>query len=391
MLSQGARERLTCDLAGVYDLESAETSDEAFKALQDQQFDILVTDFVDPGSDGMHFLVAVARTQPDCVRMVVSSNFGPVKIASGLFFGHRYFERPCDVEDLGRLLLRLAHFRDRIGNEKIRALVGGLGSLPAPPEAFLKLQQVMSSPSVSTDEIATVIEQYPAVTAKLLQIVNSAQFGLSRKVISAAEAVNFVGLNLLRVLVLAVHAVTAYQERPGRTRLVSMLWDHSLEVAAAARQIARSQKFSAQSIERAFLAALLHDIGRIVIAGHAPEEMYRVSDVANELQIPLADAQTERLGATFADIGAYLLALWGIDDEVISIVQCHERLGSFDGSDVSAAAALHVAHCATENNPSFYPLDTAALEQFGFSETQQWPGLAFTEWCALAVQRRAAA
>ena len=130
----------------------------------------------------------------------------------------------------------------------------------------------------------------------------------------------------------------------------SRIWDHSLRVAFSARRIARAQGFRQQSCERAFLAGLLHDVGRIVINANAPEEHAEVIDSAHRFRIPIAEAEQRRFGASHAQIGAYLLALWGIEEEVTSLVQNQETLATFDGEDPAAIAALHVAHFTEMNN-----------------------------------------
>lgn len=367
-----AYEGLARSLGVDFSVHTAQNGEEALKLIEEEPFDVLVTDLIGAEAGGAHFLIAAVRAQPDCVRIVVSGAFEATKIASSLFYGHRYFDKPCDLKELATLLRRLAAFRQKLGNNRVRSVIGGLGSLPGPPEAFLKLDKAIASPSCSIEEIATIVEQHPAITAKLLQIVNSAQFGLSQRVVGVAHAINFVGLNLLRVVVLATHAVMLYQERSGKNRRVLQIWDHSSRVASAARDIARRQGFSSESCERAFLAGLLHDIGRIVVAAHAPEEFDAVQAIARNVDLPIESCEIERCGATYADISAYILALWGIGDEVTAIVEHQNRLLDFDGNDVNALAAFHVAHCMVENNSANYPLDTEALAEFGFTDPEGW-------------------
>jgi HD-like signal output (HDOD) protein/ActR/RegA family two-component response regulator len=355
-----------------YEISTAASGEDGVKLLIDRKFDVVVTDLTMPGMDGLQFLAHVVRTQPDCARIIISGYADRLKVARCLFVGHRYFNKPCDMKSLGTLLLRLASFREIISDQKVRRIIGGLGSLPGPPEMFLKLEKMLESPFSTLDDVAGLVEQDPSVTAKLLQIVNSAQFGLRRKVISAVDAVQLVGLEAVRGLVLGLQAFAGYQNQPNKKAPPAELWEHSLKVALTARRIAQGQGFPQHSCERAFLAGLLHDVGRIVINANAPEEYLEVIESAKRFRIPVAEAELRRFGASHAEIGAYLLALWGIDEEVTLIVQNQEKLSSFKGLDAAALASVHVAHFIESKDPQSYPLDNETLAGMGFIGVENW-------------------
>jgi HD-like signal output (HDOD) protein/CheY-like chemotaxis protein len=355
-----------------YEVLTAQSGSEGLKLLHTRKFDVVVVDLTMPEMDGLQFLAHVVRHQPDCARLIVSGYADRLKLAKCLFIGHRYFNKPCPVEPLADLLIRLASFRDLVSNDKVRRIIGGIGALPGPPETFLKIEKALESPHVSMQEIAEVIEHDVVVTAKLLQIVNSAQFGIRHKVVSITEAVQLVGVESVRGLVLGLQAFASYKEHPGKKAPPAQLWDHSLRTALLARRICRSQGFPLQTSDRAFLAGLLHDVGRIVIDANAPEERAEVNDFAKNYGVSIAESERRRFGATHAEIGGYLLALWGIDDEVIRIVQHQESLSTFDGQDTRAIAALHVAHCAEMHNAQSYPLDIGTLNEMGFADAESW-------------------
>jgi HD-like signal output (HDOD) protein/ActR/RegA family two-component response regulator len=366
-------------LLNKYSVHVAPGGNDALKLMQQHKFDVIVTDLTMPSMDGLQFLARAVKAQPDAARIIISGYADRLKIAQCLFVGHRYFDKPCDMVALRDLLLRLASFSEIVSNDKVRRLIGGLGSLPGPPDTFLKLEKLMQSPTLPMKEVGRLIEQDPSVAAKLLQIVNSAQLGLPQKVLNVIDAVQLLGLNLVRALVLGLQAFAAYKNQPGKGQPPADLWDHSLRVATAARQIARAQKFSLASCERAFLAGLLHDVGRIVIHANAADELEEVARSAERFRIPLVEAELRRFGASYAQIGAYLLSLWGIDEEVTGVIQFQEQLSNYTGKDTLALAALHVAHCADAGSSIQYPLDTEALEAFGFHGAERWSEEAFAD------------
>jgi HD-like signal output (HDOD) protein len=179
-------------------------------------------------------------------------------------------------------------------------------------------------------------------------------------------------LAMVRILALGLHTFTAYNRNTGKSASPSDLWDHSLRVATNARRIARANQFPHITCERAFLAGLLHDVGRIVVHANAPQECAEVAELAHQCEIPSVIAEAQRFAATYADIGAYLLALWGIDEETTAIVQYQERLDSFNGTDTEALAAVHIAHAVDSADAISYPLQLSQLSTLGFRGADRW-------------------
>jgi HD-like signal output (HDOD) protein len=117
----------------------------------------------------------------------------------------------------------------------------------------------------------------------------------------------------------------------------------------------------------------LHDIGKIVVHANSPHESTEVTEVIRRCEVPSVIAEAQQFRATYADIGAYLLVLWGIDPEVAAIVQYHERLDSFMVNDVPALAAVHVAHSMNAADPIGHPLQLEYLAALGFADADRWP------------------
>ena len=191
-------------LQGKYQVLTAANAKDAVALLQTRPFDVVVSDLTMPGMDGVQFLGHVVRTQPDCARIVISGYLDRAKISQCLFVGHRYFNKPCDLKALTEFLLRLASYRQIVTDPKVRKVIGGIGSLPGPPATYLRLEEVLKSPFSSLNDVAEVVEKDLRVTTKLLQIVNSAQFGVARQIVSPTEAVQLVGVEVVRGLILGL-------------------------------------------------------------------------------------------------------------------------------------------------------------------------------------------
>jgi HD-like signal output (HDOD) protein len=132
------------------------------------------------------------------------------------------------------------------------------------------------------------------------------------------QAVQVVGLEILRGLVLCLHAFKFYQTKPVKSLSTSALWEHSFRTAHAARRIARFEELTMKECEETFVSGLLHDIGKLVMAANADLEYQTVMKRSRELSIAVEDAETEIFGATHAQVGAYLLGLWGLPEPVVS-------------------------------------------------------------------------
>lgn len=351
-------------LQGHYEVFTAGSGKEGVQMLQERPFDVVVADLTMPGMDGVQFLGHVVRTQPDAARIIISGYLDRLKIAQCLFVGHRYFNKPCDLKALSALLLSLANFREIVSNQKVRKLIGGLGSLPGPPDTYLRLEEVLNSAYSSLNDVAAIVEQDLRVTAKLLQIVNSAHFGIARQIVSPTEAVQLVGVEVVRGLLLGLQAFSVYKS--AKKTPPNDLWDHSLKIALAARRISQSQGLTHEQCEKAFLAGLLHDIGKIVLMANVSDEYVEVTTFARTCNIPIHAAEQRKFGATHAQIGAYLLALWGIQEDVVKIVQHHHSMESFpsDG-EFTVLAAVHAAHAAHTDKKTPYALNTPLLASKG--------------------------
>src|SRR5687767_10683137 len=355
-----------------YEIFTAPSGKDGVKLLNERSFDVVVSDLTMPGMDGVQFLGHVVRTQPDAARIIISGYLDRLKISQCLFVGHRYFNKPCDLKALGDLLLRLADFRSIISNQKVRKVIGGLGALPGPPDTYIRLEEVLNSAYSSLNDVAAVVEQDLRVTAKLLQIVNSAQFGIARQIVSPTEAVQLVGVEVIRGLVLGLQAFSIYKSN--KKNPPNELWEHSLKIALAARRIAQAQGLNYEQSEKAFLAGLLHDIGKIVMLTNAPDEYAEVKTFARTCNLPLHEAEAQRFSATHAQIGAYLLALWGIQEDVVKIVEHHHSLETFpEDDDFGPMAAVHAAHAAhsTSGKDKAYAINRPVLASRGLANIEK--------------------
>jgi putative nucleotidyltransferase with HDIG domain len=326
-----------------HEVHTAASGPQALKLLSESRFDVVVSDLAMPEMDGIEFLNEVVQEFPESARIVVSGFADRLKIAECLTIGHRFFSKPLNFKVLSALLKRICKYSYLVSDERIRRMVCGNAALPTPPETYLRLSDILNSPYADMDEVGKVVQEDPGLSTKLLHIVNSAQFGISRQIVTPSEAVQILGIEVLKALMLGVKAFSFYDENPFVKTTFKDLWNHSLQVAVGARKLAVAEKLSPEACEECFLAGLLHDIGKLILAANAEGQYKLVLDLSTKAALPLHQAEIGIFTCTHAQIGAYLLALWGVPDSVIRAVELHHSLDRAKVTGFDALLAVHVS------------------------------------------------
>jgi HD-like signal output (HDOD) protein len=249
-------------------------------------------------------------------------------------------------------------------------------SLPSLPETYLALCRAASDPLSSVSEITRIIEMDPAISVRLLQLVNSAFFGVARRTTSIPKAVSILGTNLLKSLVLSAHMCNAMELHPTRSFSMSAYQNYAIRVGRLARRLAGSTGLG----DDAFTAGMMLGIGQIVLALQEPalfEQVLGRVALSSESQ---HQVERELMGTTHSEIGAFVLSTWGIPFSIVESVAfsyCPNLVGP---GDCKLIALVHAAEALTgivECNEPEDKLDQAFLVRAGFAaELPQWRRLA---------------
>ena len=180
---------------------------------------------------------------------------------------HQFLLKPCDAYMLRVAIDRAFSLQSILSGEALAGMVGSLGELPSAPRLYVALTQALADPDSSMTDIAGVVEQDVAISAKILQLVNSAFFGLSRNVSSVQHAVSYLGVSILQSLVLSVEAFRVFT---GADQVEGFSIDEFDEHSQLTAGIARKFGLPEHLAEPAVVASLLHDIGKLVVATRAP-------------------------------------------------------------------------------------------------------------------------
>lgn len=368
-----------------YTVSTASSGEQALGIMESERFDVVVSDLTMPRMSGAELLTQVAQRWPSSARVVVSGFADELTIAKCLMVGHRYFSKPFDPLALTKAVQKLSEARDMAVNDKVRECVGKIDALPTQSQTYLALTKALGSNSVSILEISSLIEQDPALTSKVLQTVNSAMFGPARRITSVLEAVQLIGFQVLRALVLGIQVFDFFQNAALKLSL-DTLWSHSLSTGLHAKQLAMMEGLSETQCDETFLAGLLHDIGKVALAASSPNEYQKLWTTHRKNSKALRAGELASFGATHAEVGAYLLKLWGLPDTIIDAVEHHHQLRPTDLQPFSPLLAVFVAQELAPDREST-PETTALLENAGHGERiEVWRDLLFGESTRLVAK-----
>ena len=344
-----------------WDLVFAPGGQVALDALRKEPFDVVVSDMRMPGIDGATLLNTVKDECPATVRIMLSGHADREAIVRALPAMHQLLSKPCDAATLRGTIERSLEGTNVEHDAKIRQLVGSVDKLPTPPDIFFDLTRLMQSPTSSVGDVARVVTRDPALSAKLLQLVNSAYFGTGGVTTSIQQAVARLGTDRLRYIALTASVFSSPTPHDACWFSLQGLQRGAMRAAWLAREFAEPALR-----EEAFACTLLHDIGHVVLAlgrGGEFEAFHdRVKRCAPELEL---DLELELFGVTHADIGARLLAIWGLPSTIVDAVQFHHDPGSAPEACRRLASIVHVADTAVPHLPVPALLNLASLERAG--------------------------
>jgi len=361
-----------------FDLQFAESGQEALDILDGAVFDVVVTDMRMPGIDGAELLSRIMRQHPYSIRIMLTGQADEKSILRTVGIVHQFLAKPCDPDQLKAVLRRASGLHKLISQPALKNIISSIDSLPSLPEVYAELRQAMADPNIAMADIAAIIEKDLSMSAKVMQLVNSAFFGLFKTIDSPRHAVNLLGIETVKNLVLGVGAFSEIKTR-SRVFPVQQLMAHSMAVAACAKNIAQHESSSKELVDSCFLTGMLHDIGKLVLLAKLPKQYEKAVILSQEKHIPLRNAEKEIFHTLHGDIGAYLMGLWGMGGDVVEGIGFHHRLDNYPEKKFNAAMAVHVANAFYyEVNPNHiigepHKIDRIYLASLGFEEKiEEW-------------------
>ena len=366
-----------------FELCFAENAKEALEMMENGEFDVVVSDMRMPGMDGAELLTEIQRRHPHSIRIMLTGQADEESTLRTIGVVHQFLAKPCDPEKLKNILLRASALHRLMIDGKLKDIVSSIDTLPSLPSVYAKLQEKIREPEVSLDDIGEIISQDIAMTAKILQLVNSAFFGLYQTVESPARAVKLLGLDTVKALVLVTQI---FSESKVETDYFSVqnLLAHSMTVGVLSKKIAETETDEKESINNSYIAGLLHDIGKLILVSKMEEYYTDAVLLARQEHIPLRLAEKKIFQATHCDMGAFLIGLWGFPSDIVEAIGFHHQLGEYPADTFSPALAVHIANVMyykfhqDETIGSVPEFNEEYLHKIGMGDKlQKWQDLCF--------------
>jgi putative nucleotidyltransferase with HDIG domain len=339
----------------------------ALSMLEASTFDVIVTDMRMPGIDGAALLGIAREKYPSVLRIVLSGYTELEAAYRAVPVAHQFLLKPCDPDALRAAIERATSLVTVLNSKMLASLVGSLQELPSLPRTYAQLRRALSEPGTSIGQVVRIVEQDVAISAKVLQLVNSAFFGVTRGISDIQTAVSYLGMTILQDLVLSVEVFRTFQPK---TAIPGFSLDEFHQHSQLSARIASGIGHTARLSNAVVVGGLLHDIGKLVIAERAPEHFARAVQGVHEERRPLFMIEEELIGVSHAEVGAYLLSLWGLPSPIVEAVAHHhhpqrvphERLDMI--SVVYLANVLAHEHSGDERGldlKSSFPIDPKIL------------------------------
>lgn len=315
-----------------WEIAFAESGTETLALFEEEPFDVIVSDIRMPGMDGAELLQRIKQNYHKTIRIALSGQVGLDEVIRTIRSVHQYISKPCDANDLAEKIEGTLKSRDILNDSVMQELVAEIETLPVLPHVFQSVERELASSEPSIKKIAELISMDVGLVAKIIKLINSPYFGLPSQVDSILQAITMLGLETIRALIVGTHLFSMYdtESQPGFS--LSMLWEHSSRVSNIAKSIVEYEGLDRRLIVQARMTGLLHDVGKLVLASSFPKRYRKVLKIVAGENLSVYKAELKVFGTTHAQVGAYLMGLWGMSSEVVYGIGYHHTYEKFDMS-----------------------------------------------------------
>ena len=321
-------------------------------ALEKTPFDAAVVDLQAPGIDAPGLFKTMMDASPTTLRLGLITPPERQAIQQVKAAVHQLLTKPCDPNVLKAVMARTFASQEVLTDENLKRLASGIRSLPVLPDIYAELMQELKSEDPSLERAGEIVAKDMGLSAKILTLVNSAFFGLGRPITHPSEAAMFLGTETLRALVLSLQVFSQFSQVRLKEFSVENLWKHSWTTGVLAKRLCEFEEADRTTTDEAFIAGLLHDMGKLVLAANLPSQLEENIRQGRQKKLTLWEQEYQVFNASHAELGGYLLSTWGLSTGVVEAVAFHHRPTLAKRQNFSALTAVHVANTIAKKGPS---------------------------------------
>ncbi len=322
-------------------------ADEALAILAHTAIDVVVTDMRMPGTNGVELLAQIKEHHPGVVRYILSGEAQQELVVRAVPVAHRWLTKPCDREELTTALAEAVRFRTLLSDPALRRAVSSAGTLPSPPLLYAELLELLTNGEVPVADVAELVGTDPAISAKLLQWANSA-FSGGRRCNDLHTAVVRIGFSAISQMVLLAGVFRELEPKEAIPGFDAELLRHHVGlISALAAELTRPGEAPS-----ARLGGLFSEVGLLLEATCLPDRLAEAHDLATRADITLVEAEQQRFGVAYPELGGHLLSVWGLPTGVaLAAAEAHHRPRRLDPTLLPAPDAVRAARLVAQRLP----------------------------------------
>lgn len=322
----------------------ADSGLDAMDYLADAEVNAVVADLRLEDMSGVQVLDQVAKQQIRAQRIVLADPGDLQSLLRCVGGVHQFLIKPCVSERLELVLDRTKKLDVWLPSLRVHELVGRLPKMPSPPGFYHELVNELQAAEPSRERIGRLLGSDPVLTAKLLQLVNSAAYGDPIDEADPTAALEGQGLDTIKGMLLLSHQFSHFNATQGSGFAPGALWKHSQLVGQLAGWIAECENADPRIVRHAGTAGLLHDIGKVALAANLPRQFNEAQFHARANNLAFWESEQDIFGATHAEIGGWMLGTWGLPLPVVEAVTLHHHPARLLTGGFSPLTAVHVAN-----------------------------------------------
>lgn len=337
-------------LSNDFEFNFADSEDQAKRLLSSDEYAIIGVEYSSNKINGIDFLSFVKEKYPKSFRMLFTEAAKRERAVYSASDTHRFINKPLRNQELVKAIEHFDGLSKYELDPKIISAILGIGTIPSLPEVYVRLEREINRQEVSISRIADIISNDPLVAAKIMHIVYSSFYNISKSIVNLVHAINFLGLDIIKSLVLYIKVFTVKNQPPEVQQYLKKIRDHSIDVAKVSKALMNLECKDRDLIDSAYIAGLLHDIGKILLL-QCNDKLKRAAFVndhnSNDEQIGL---EHEKFGASHVNVGAYLLSTWNFPSELIEAVANHHKLEVIQSGEFGLNQVVFIANALVDPN-----------------------------------------
>lgn len=324
----------------VWQMRFVSDPDEAIEGLHTEPADLVISDLQIPDMDGMVLLDHVREHFPETIRYVLTGVMDHPSLARALRCAHHVIAKPCRPPELYEVMQRAEAIMLRMKKLKKASLMSGLDKLPVMPSIHQQALEMIDSPTVSLRHLGKLIAEDGGMSARVLQLANSAYLGRPGTIRDPVQAAVFLGIKTVKAMILTEGLFARLDPNLVKTFGMTELQLHAMRVGELARRIGADLNFGTEKTEAAATAGMLHDAGKIILLSQQKDLFIEALSRSRQQGRPLYETEQELMGISHAELVGAMLQLWAMPADIIEAAACHH-------DPLDASCVLSASHTPT--------------------------------------------